>query len=96
MNYKNFNLKNLVNARDIVHRAWENKYTVVQININNLEWGQAALLAAEAQRAPLITGFSEGAIKYIGGTSTCSAMMAHLIKNLKITIPVAIQLDHGS
>ena len=38
-----------------------------QFNINNLEFTQAILQAAEEEKSPVILGVSEGAGKYMGG-----------------------------
>lgn len=89
-------IKNLVNAKDIVKKAFLNKYAVPHININNLEWTKTILLAAEAKKSPIILGTSEGAIKYMGGMRTVYGMVTGLIKDLGITIPVVLHLDHGS
>ena len=96
MNYKDFKIKNLVNAKNAIKNAYAGKYSIVQINVNNLEWAKAALLAAEENKSPVILGFSEGAIKYIGSPEVCSNLIATLIKALNITVEVIIHLDHGS
>lgn len=88
--------KNLVNAKEMVKKAYEGKYAVPHININNLEWTKTILLAAEEAKSPVILGTSEGAVKYMGGFKTIYGMVAGLMNDLKITIPVALHLDHGS
>lgn len=87
---------NLVNAKEIVKKAFKGKYAIPHININNLEWTKTILLTAEAQKSPVILGTSEGAVKYMGGFETIYGMVTGLIKDLKITIPVVLHLDHGS
>ncbi|EUJ28050.1 fructose-bisphosphate aldolase [Listeria grayi FSL F6-1183] len=52
--------------------------------------------AAEAEKSPVILGVSEGAAKYMGGFTTVVKMTEGLVEDLKITVPVAIHLDHGS
>ncbi|MDR0983553.1 MAG: class II fructose-1,6-bisphosphate aldolase, partial [Ruminococcus sp.] len=69
---------------------------VGQFNINNLEWTKAILLTAEELSSPVILGVSEGAGKYMCGYTTVVAMVKAMINELKITVPVAIHLDHGS
>ncbi|MBN4083394.1 class II fructose-1,6-bisphosphate aldolase [Mycoplasma sp. CSL10137] len=86
----------LVNAKEMLKKAKEGKYAVPHININNLEWAKAVLLTAEAEKSPIIVATSEGAVKYMGGLNAVSGMVLGLIKDLKITIPVALHLDHGS
>lgn len=86
----------LVNAKQMVMQAFEGKYAIPHININNLEWTKTILLAAQAEQSPIILGTSEGAVKYMGGYDTVVGMVNGLIKDLNITIPVVLHLDHGS
>ena len=86
----------LVSAKEMLNRAKAGHYAVGQFNINNLEWTKAVLLAAEEMKSPVILGVSEGAGKYMCGYSTIVGMVEGMIKNLGITVPVALHLDHGS
>jgi len=86
----------LVSAKEMLVKARENGYAVGQFNINNLEWTKAILLTAQECNSPVILGVSEGAGKYMCGFKTVVDMVKGMIDELKITIPVAIHLDHGS
>ena len=86
----------LVSAKEMLQKAKAGHYAVGQFNINNLEWTKAILLTAEEQRSPVILGVSEGAGKYMCGYKTVAAMVKAMIGELKITVPVALHLDHGS
>ncbi len=86
----------LVSAKEMLTKAKQGKYAVGQFNINNLEWTKAVLSAAEEMKAPVILGVSEGAGKYMGGYKTVVGMVNGLLEGLKITVPVALHLDHGS
>ena len=86
----------LVNMAGMLNKAREGKYAVGQFNINNLEWTKAILQTAQANNSPVILGVSEGAAKYMGGYDTVVGMVKGLVKNLDITVDVAIHLDHGS
>lgn len=86
----------LVSMKEMLNNALAGKYAVGQFNINNLEWTQAILDAAQAEQSPVILGVSEGAARYMGGFKVITAMVAALIDEKKITVPVAIHLDHGS
>ncbi|MDQ0091571.1 fructose-bisphosphate aldolase class II [Paenibacillus anaericanus] len=86
----------LVSMKDMLNKALEGKYAVGQFNINNLEWTQAILAAAEEEKSPVILGVSEGAARYMSGFTTIVKMVEGLIHDMKITVPVAIHLDHGS
>ena len=86
----------IVNAKDMINKAAQGHYAVAQININNLEWTKAVLLTAQEMNSPVILGVSGGAGKYMTGFGTVTAMVKAMDAALKITVPVAIHLDHGS
>lgn len=86
----------LVSAKEMLNKARDGKYAVGQFNINNLEWTKAILLTAQENNSPVILGVSEGAGKYMGGYDAVVGMVNGLLKGLKITVPVALHLDHGS
>ncbi len=86
----------LTSAKEMLNKAREGKYAVGQFNINNLEWTKAVLLTAQENNSPVILGVSEGAGKYMTGYKTVAAMVTAMIEELKITVPVALHLDHGS
>lgn len=81
---------------EMLEKAKKEGYAVGQFNLNNLEFTQAILQAAEEEKSPVICGVSEGAARYMSGFHTVVAMVKGLIKDLNITVPVAIHLDHGS
>ncbi len=86
----------LVSAKEMLEKAKAGHYAVGQFNINNLEWTKSILLTAEELQSPVILGVSEGAGKYMTGYKTVSAMVRAMHDELKITVPVALHLDHGS
>ncbi len=86
----------LVSMKEMLMKAKEGKYAVGQFNLNNLEYTQAILLAAQEENSPVICGVSEGAAKYMGGFKLIVNMVKDLIEEYNITVPVAIHLDHGS
>ncbi|GEN50310.1 class II fructose-1,6-bisphosphate aldolase [Alkalibacterium pelagium] len=89
-------MSRLVSMTDMLNKALAEKYAVGQFNINNLEWTQAILQAAQEENSPVILGVSEGAAKYMGGFTVVSAMVTALLEEMDITVPVALHLDHGS
>ncbi len=89
-------MSRLVSMTDMLNKAKEGHYAVGQFNINNLEWTQAVLTAAQENNSPIILGVSEGATKYMGGAKVVGAMVNALMETMDITVPVALHLDHGS
>ena len=89
-------MSKLVSAKEMLNKARDGKYAVGQFNINNLEWTKAILLTAEELKSPVILGVSEGAGKYMTGYKTVVGMVEGMMEELKITVPVALHLDHGS
>lgn len=86
----------LVSAKEMLNKARDGKYAVGQFNINNLEWTKSVLLTAQELQSPVILGVSEGAGKYMCGYKTVVGMVNGMLEELKITVPVALHLDHGS
>ncbi|MFY4775268.1 class II fructose-bisphosphate aldolase [Metabacillus sp. RGM 3146] len=86
----------LVSMTEMLNKAKSEGYAVGQFNLNNLEFTQAILQAAQEENSPVILGVSEGAGRYMGGFKTVVAMVGALMEEYKVTVPVAIHLDHGS
>ncbi|MDO4431904.1 MAG: class II fructose-1,6-bisphosphate aldolase [Aerococcaceae bacterium] len=89
-------MSRLVSMTEMLNKAKEGKYAIGQFNINNLEWTQAILTAAQENNSPVILGVSEGAGKYMGGPVAVAGMVNGLLEGMNITVPVALHLDHGS
>ncbi|MDN4524764.1 class II fructose-1,6-bisphosphate aldolase [Fictibacillus fluitans] len=86
----------LVSMKEMLEKGKAEGYAVGQFNINNLEFTQAILKAAQEENSPVILGVSEGAARYMGGFKLVVSMVKALMEEYKITVPVAIHLDHGS
>ena len=86
----------LVSAKEMLDKAKAGHYAVGQFNINNLEWTKSILQTAQENNSPVILGVSEGAGKYMCGYKTVVGMVNGMLEELKITVPVALHLDHGS
>lgn len=86
----------LVSMKEMLETAKANSYGVGQFNLNNLEFTQAILQAAEEEKSPVILGVSEGAAKYMGGFKSVVSIVRGLMESYGTTVPVAIHLDHGS
>lgn len=86
----------LVNAKEMLDKAYENGYAIGHFNTNNLEWTKAILNAAEEKKTAVIIAGSEGAIKYMGGFRVVADLVKAMHDEMGITVPVAIHLDHGS
>lgn len=82
--------------KEMMIKGKKEGYAIGQFNLNNLEYTQAILQAAEEEKSPVILGVSEGAARYMGGFKTVVNMVKGLIEDYGITVPVAIHLDHGS
>lgn len=76
----------------ILTEALRGKYAIGAFNVNNLEFVQAVVAAADAQRAPVILQTTEGAIQYAGMEELLALMR---IAAERAKVPVIIHLDHG-
>ncbi|PZE21661.1 class II fructose-1,6-bisphosphate aldolase [Paenibacillus xerothermodurans] len=86
----------LVSMKEMLNQALAGRYAVGQFNLNNLEFAQAILLGAQEEEAPVILGVSEAYIPYMGGLPCIAGMVNALVEHYRITVPVALHLDHGS
>lgn len=82
----------LVTLREVLVPAAEQGYAVGAFNANNLEYVQAIVTAATAERAPVIVQASQGAIRHAG--------LAYITEMVRVAaretpIPVVLHLDHG-
>ena len=85
----------LVNFIEMLNKAKKEKYAIPHFNINNLEWTKYILEECQKENIPVILGVSDGAAKYMGGYNVIYCMVIGLIKDLDITIPVCLHVDHG-
>lgn len=86
----------IISAKEMLDKARAEHYAVAQININNLEWTKSALATAQKLESPIILGCTAGASKWMMGYKVVSAMVNAMLDEMKITVPVALHLDHGS
>ena len=85
----------LENMVGMLNKAFKEHYAVGQFNINNVEWTSAILEEAEKTKTLVILGVTTSAAKYMGGWHTVVGMVKGLMEDLKITVPVALHVDHG-
>ncbi len=83
----------LVNTRNLIENAVVNEYAVPAFNIYNLECAQAVLNAAKELNAPVILQLYRRLFESDMGGSLAAAIQ-YLAG--KMSIPVALHLDHGS
>ena len=86
----------IVNMKNELIDAKNKGYAIPQFNVNNLEWAKYILKTCNLYRSPVIMGFTESAIEYMGGYHTASGLIYDLVHDLHITVPVSIHLDHGT
>ena len=86
----------LVNAAQMLQSAEKGHYAVAAFNTNNLEWTRSILAAAEELQSPVIVQCTAGAAKWQQGFKTVADVVRDLCDYMKITVPVAMHLDHGS
>src|SRR5829696_6721461 len=82
----------LTSGREVLGAARGGGYAVPAFNIFNLEMLQAALRAAEVERAPVIVQISPRSIAY-AGLHPLAALATALAE--RVPVPVVPHLDHG-
>ena len=86
----------LVNATAMLQSAEKGHYGIGAFTTNNLEWASSILDAAEELQSPLIIQCTGGAAKWQTSFKVVSHIVHDLVEEKKITVPVALHLDHGS
>lgn len=83
----------LVPLADLLKKAEQGGYAIGAFNCNNMEIVQSIVMAAEAERSPVIVQASQGAIKYAGlGYIIALARQAAE----RAAVPVVLHLDNGT
>lgn len=85
----------LQSMKEVLNKAFKEKYAVPQFNINNLEWVHSILKVAEANRAPVILGVSGGTVTHMCGFKTIHDVTVGVGDYLGTTVPIILHLDHG-
>lgn len=85
----------LVSMEQMLKKAKQEGYAVGQYNINNLEFIQAFLRAAQDERSPIIIAASDRLVDFLGGFHNIGGMVRALYEEMETTVPVALHLDHG-
>ncbi len=83
----------LVNMRDLLHHAYQNSYAVGAFDLVSLDFLEAVIGAAERCRAPVILSIAEPHFAHYDFELMLPAVEAAA---KRASVPVAIQLDHGS
>jgi len=82
----------LVNMRDMLMHAYENKYAIGAFDVVNLDMLQGIIDAAERCRAPVIIGLAEPHLAHFNLSLLAPAAEAAARQS---SVPVAIHFDHG-
>lgn len=85
-----------VSMKGLLTQAKKEHYAIPQFNINGLLWIQTGYEAAEQLRSPIILAASDRLIGYLGGFDTVYQMALSLYKEMNVSVPVVLHLDHGA
>ena len=86
----------LVNTSEMTEQAFRKGYAVPQFNVNGIYWTKGIFEVCEEEKSPVILGVAMAAAGALGGYRTVVGMVRGLMEDMKLSIPVAIHLDHGS
>lgn len=83
----------MVNMKDLLNHAFNNRYAVGAFEVVNLNFLQAVINAAERSRSPVILNIVEPHFEY----HDVDLLMPAVIRAAKrASVPVAVQMDHCS
>lgn len=80
---------------NILDDAFENHYAVPQFNMNGTIWLDTILKTAEECQAPVIVGTTDRIVDELGGFDLLVQTFNTLKKEMGITVPSVLHLDHG-
>lgn len=83
----------LVNMRDMLYHAYQNKYAVGAFDLVSLDFLEGIMSAAERCRSPVILSLAESHFEYFDFDLIMPAVEAAA---QRATVPVSIHLDHGT
>jgi len=86
----------LVNPNQMLKNAYHGKYAIPHFNASTGEFVKIILATCEKLNSPVVIGFNEQAIANVGGFNAAANLVSALIKDIDITVPVAIQFNHGA
>lgn len=86
----------LTNFRESLNRALKEHYAIAHFNVMNLEWAKSILEVANETKTPTIIALTDAVSTYFGGYSVCKDLVESLVRNLGVTVPITLHLDHGS
>jgi ketose-bisphosphate aldolase len=84
----------LVHIKNIAKEAKKSSYAVGAFNIHNIESVLGIARAAVRANSPVIIQVSESTIEYMG-IKPITHLVSTVAKNIAISVPVALHLDHG-
>lgn len=82
----------LVNTKEILQRAQQEKYAVAAFNVYNLETVQAAVRVAEQENQPVIIALGERYFPTVDVEGFAAFVQAMAAKS---SVPIALHLDHA-
>ncbi|MFC5590897.1 ketose-bisphosphate aldolase [Sporosarcina soli] len=82
----------LVNTKEILQRAQQEKYAVAAFNVYNLETVQAAVRVAEQENQPVIIALGERYFPTVDVEGFAAFVQALAAKS---SVPIALHLDHA-
>lgn len=86
----------LINSKNLFEEAKKRERAVIQFNVSSYSWIRCALESANECKSPIILGFTEATINYLGGVNVVYNIVKNLIIDLDIEIDVVLHLDKGS
>ncbi|MDR0674841.1 MAG: class II fructose-bisphosphate aldolase [Mycoplasmataceae bacterium] len=85
----------IVNITQMLNRALKNHYAILHANVINYDMAKTVMLTAQENKSPIIVAISEKALKGFANAHDFVQLIHHIVKQYRITVPIAIHLDHG-
>lgn len=85
----------IVNPQAMLKKAYQNKYAILHANVVNPQMTRTIIETCQKTNSPIIIAVSQKALKQYTSPKDFATSVRMIVQDLKITVPVAIHLDHG-
>lgn len=81
--------------QNVLNKALVGNYAIPHFNLNNMETAKWILEVCEEENSPVFISTSMNIVNFFGGFDIVRSMISAMIKDLRISVPVILHLDHG-
>lgn len=81
---------------ELLNNAREDRFAVPQVNLNEIDWIEPIIKAANKMKSPIIIATSDNLINSLGGYEFVCQTIKNKTRTMQVNIPIKIHLDHST